>query len=69
MLVSASALSEVEGRIHHHFIMLQLYEQARSDWDIIHPGRNWADRLKGSSHSRDSILAKIAAHLQALKKS
>lgn len=45
------------------------YEQARSDWDIIHPGRNWADRLKGSSHSRDSILAKIAAHLQALKKS
>ncbi len=45
------------------------YEQARSDWDVIHPGRSWTDRLKGSAKSKDSILANIEAHLQALKKS
>ena len=44
------------------------YEQARSDWDVIHPGRNWADRLKGRSNSKGSVLTKIEAHLQSLKK-
>lgn len=44
------------------------YEQARSDWDVIHPGRSWADRLKGNANSMDSILAKIEAHLQSLHK-
>jgi hypothetical protein len=23
------------------------YEQAKSDWDVIHPGRPWADRCNG----------------------
>lgn len=45
------------------------YEQARSAWDVIHPGRNWADGLKGNANSKASILAAIEAHLQALKKS
>lgn len=34
------------------------YEQAKSDWDIIHPGRLWADRLKGRHLSLSEIKAK-----------
>lgn len=45
------------------------YEQARSDWDVIHTGRNWAERLNGIPNDKDSILKKIDAHLQSLKKS
>lgn len=27
------------------------YEQAKSDWDVIHPGRSWADRCNGVPRS------------------
>lgn len=35
------------------------YQQARSEWDILHPGRPWAKRLKGSPPLLQNILAKI----------
>lgn len=35
------------------------YQQARSEWDILHPGRPWAKRLKGSSPLLESIITKI----------
>ena len=35
------------------------YEQARSEWDVLHPGRPWAERLKGDSPRLESIIAKI----------
>jgi len=35
------------------------YNQARSEWDVLHPGRGWADRLTGPSPHRDDIIAKI----------
>jgi hypothetical protein len=35
------------------------YKQARSEWDILHPGRPWAKRLKGSPPLLQNILAKI----------
>lgn len=37
------------------------YNQARSAWDVIHPGRRWAERLTGSAPSRDEIVRKIQA--------
>ena len=40
------------------------YEQARSDWDVIHDGRVWADRLKGIPNSKENIIANIKTHLE-----
>lgn len=44
------------------------YEQARSDWDVIHIGRIWANRLNGIPNKKDNIISKIAIHLDSLKK-
>ncbi|EIJ41308.1 Eco29kI restriction endonuclease [Beggiatoa alba B18LD] len=44
------------------------YEQARSDWDVIHTGRVWAERLNGVPNNKNKILDKIEKHLKQLKK-
>jgi hypothetical protein len=44
------------------------YEQARSDWDVVHTGRVWADRLNGTPNSKNDVVANIANHLKNLKK-
>ena len=40
------------------------YNQAKSDWDVLHPGRIWAERLTGIAPSLDKIIAKVQAHLE-----
>lgn len=35
------------------------YNQAKSEWDVLHPGRPWADRLTGSTPSLEEIVAKL----------
>ena len=42
------------------------YEQARSDWDVLHPGRLWADKCKGKSANSSEIQKKIIEHFSAL---
>ena len=42
------------------------YEQARSDWDVLHPGRLWADKCKGKSSNRAEVENKIKLHFSAL---
>jgi Eco29kI restriction endonuclease len=42
------------------------YQQARSDWDVIHPGRAWAEKCQGAANDRDTILERIEAHLLRL---
>jgi Eco29kI restriction endonuclease len=42
------------------------YEQAKSDWDVIHPGRLWASRCKGVPRSEVSIFSEIEEHLQKM---
>jgi hypothetical protein len=42
------------------------YEQARSDWDVIHPGRKWALKCNGTPRKRDAILSDISNHLSKL---
>ncbi len=42
------------------------YEQAKSDWDVLHPGRTWAEKCKGIHASESDILTKIGVHLQQL---
>lgn len=44
------------------------YEQARSDWDVIHPGRRWAEKCKGVHKTKPAILGKIKSHLASLDK-
>ncbi len=42
------------------------YEQAKSDWDVIHPGRPWVRKCKGAARSRSAILADIKTHFKGL---
>lgn len=35
------------------------YNQARSEWDVLHPGRPWAERLTGPTPLLENILRKI----------
>lgn len=39
------------------------YNQAKSEWDILHPGRIWAERLTGESPVLETVKAKIASFL------
>jgi hypothetical protein len=40
------------------------YHQQRSLWDVIHPGRPWAARLKPNARSPEAILPDIAEFLK-----
>jgi hypothetical protein len=43
------------------------YEQAKSAWDVLHPGRKWADKCLGEPFPADVIVASISSHLQKIK--
>jgi hypothetical protein len=38
------------------------YEQAKSDWDLIHPGRPWAERCNDTPKGKSVIAANIERH-------
>lgn len=38
------------------------YEQAKSEWDVLHPGRVWADRLKGTPPNNNKVEEKIGLY-------
>ena len=42
------------------------YEQARSDWDVVHSGRIWAERCAGIAKEKSTVLKNIAAYFQKL---
>lgn len=39
------------------------YDQAPSEWDIVHPGRPWVDRLRGDPPLYEEIVKRIECHL------
>lgn len=39
------------------------YNQAKSEWDVLHSGRAWAERLTGKSPSLENVQAKIKRSL------
>lgn len=39
------------------------YNQARSHWDILHPGRSWVGKLMGDSSTEEEIRERIARFL------
>lgn len=38
--------------------------QRRSPWDVLHPGRPWAARLRESKTDLETVLATVSAHLR-----
>jgi len=40
------------------------YNQAKSEWDIIHPGRVWAEKLKGDSPDQSKVEERIAEYFK-----
>ncbi|MHB1236096.1 MAG: Eco29kI family restriction endonuclease [Gallionella sp.] len=40
------------------------YERAKSDWDVIHPGRAWAEKCNGAHAEKSAILARIKSHFK-----
>ncbi len=42
------------------------YNQAKSEWDVLHPGRPWAERLTGVAPTLDEIIVKARSHLERL---
>jgi hypothetical protein len=42
------------------------FNQAKSDWDVIHPGREWAEKCMGTPNSKSVTMANIKKHLESL---
>lgn len=42
------------------------YEQAKSDWDVIHEGRTWAHKCNGKHTEKSIIISNIHLHLKKL---
>ncbi len=40
------------------------YEQSKSEWDILHPGRKWADKLNSNQYSLDMIEHKVSSYYE-----
>lgn len=40
------------------------YNQARSEWDVLHPGRVWAERLTGRSPDLEEVTAEVQRALK-----
>jgi Eco29kI restriction endonuclease len=43
------------------------YQQAKSDWDVIHAGRAWAEKCLGISSPEQQILERIANYFEVLE--
>jgi hypothetical protein len=44
------------------------YEQAKSGWDVIHPGRVWAEKCKGTHAEESVILSRIKNHFKKIER-
>ena len=42
------------------------YNQAKSDWDVVHVGREWATRCQGEHKTLKSIMYNIKTHMNLL---
>jgi len=40
------------------------YRQRRSHWDVLHPGRDWAERCAACNRSEQSLIAAVRTHLE-----
>lgn len=42
------------------------YNQAKSEWDVLHPGRPWAERLTGESPRLEEVVDKVQQSLSGI---
>ncbi len=42
------------------------YAQAKSDWDVIHKGRKWAEKCTGQCNNESVVKGKIKQHLESI---
>lgn len=42
------------------------YQQQRSRWDVLHPGRPWADKCRDRAETADEIAADVISHLRQI---
>lgn len=42
------------------------YEQAKSDWDVIHEGRTWAKKCNGISTTKEIIISNIHLYFKKI---
>ncbi len=42
------------------------YNQAKSEWDVLHPGRHWAERLTGVSPVLENTIMKVQQYFENL---
>jgi Eco29kI restriction endonuclease len=42
------------------------FAQAKSDWDVLHPGRDWAQKCTGKHKSLEQILSQVSNHLKKI---
>jgi Eco29kI restriction endonuclease len=40
------------------------YEQAKSSWDVIHEGRQWANKCNGKHAEKSTVISKIIKHMK-----
>lgn len=43
------------------------YAQAKSDWDVCHPGRPWAERCQGIATDKAKLLQRIEVFMNSLE--
>lgn len=44
------------------------YEQAKSNWDVCHPGRSWAEKCQGVHANKEELLKSIEDFMSGLSK-
>lgn len=42
------------------------YDQAPSEWDVLHPGRRWVQKLTGTPPDKEYVTAKVKQYLDTL---
>lgn len=42
------------------------YEQAKSDWDVCHPGRLWAEKCQGKHSDQKKLFREVQKFMQSL---
>lgn len=40
------------------------FNQAKSGWDVLHPGRTWADRCMGKAPDHDELVERVHAYVR-----
>jgi hypothetical protein len=42
------------------------WDQAKSEWDVIHPGRAWAEKCRGKATSKRTVMARVKKYMDGL---